>query len=465
MLLKYNSKTLKVLIFIFTICVTIFSNKSFSQTDSFFIATKNDSLFFSAEYNQIENRYKKFIDEIKGDYKKEFKEIYKEQFESIKYHFTEKKLFTNAKVQTYLKQLINEIVSNNAELQAAPINIFFTKTEIPNAAYAGNNTILFNTGLFHLLQNESQVAFVLCHELSHYYLKHGDTHIEKYITTINSKEFQKELKSIKNAEYKKREQLEKLALGLTFNTRKHSRYKESEADSMAIVFMSKTKFDNKESINLLAILDTLDKDNFEAEKCLRNNFDNSDYPFKKSWVEKEEGLLGGHANIKEDEKTTDSLKTHPDCKIRIETVKKLLRNYPQINTQKSFINTILFQQLQTQLQMENIAFYVEKKDASTALYYCLKANEKHPNNPYITTTIGSLFNEFYTAQKKHQLNRIAAMPSPDFSSSHNLVLQFIQNLNLEDYKVIAYNFLKSKEAGLSKYPEFVKALTESKKIR
>lgn len=462
MLLKHSPQTIKVLFFCFFLFAIVSSKKGFSQTDSFFVATKNDSLFFSAEYKQIEDRYKKIVDEIKGDYKKEFKEIYKEQFEGIKYQFTEKKLFTNAKIQEYLKQLVNEIVSNNSELQAAPISIFFSKTEIANAVYVGNNTILFNTGLFHLLQNESQVAFVLCHELSHYFLKHPDSHIEKYVTTVYSKEFQKELKSIKNAEYKKREQLEKLALGLTFNSRKHSRYKESEADSLAIIFMSKTRFDIRESINLLAILDTLDKDNFNAENCLRNNFNSSDYPFSKSWIEKEEGLLGGHANIKEDEKIKDSLKTHPDCKIRIEIVKKILEKCQQNNAQKSFVNPSLFKQLQTQLLLENIAFYIEKKYASTALYHCLKALEKHPNDSYIITTIGSLFNEFYVAQKKHQLNRIAIMPSPDFSTSYNLVLQFIQNLSLDDYKNVGANFLKKYQSKMGQYPAFSKTYHELK---
>jgi hypothetical protein len=437
--------------------------KGLSQKDTFFIPTKNDSLFFSAEYKQIEDRYKKNLDAISGDYKKELKEIYKERFENIKSNFTQKRLFTNSQVENYLKQLVNEIISNNAELQALPINIFFAKTEVPNAEYIGENTIIFHTGLFHRLQNESQVVFTLCHELSHFYLNHLNSHIEKYITTINSKEFQKELKSIKRAEYNQKAKLEKLALGLTFDSRKHSRYKESEADSMAIVLMSRTKFDNTEAVNLLGLLDTLDKEHFDAEKCLRNIFNSKEYPFKNSWVEKEEGLLGGHAKIKEDEKLADSLKTHPDCKSRIDIVKKLLEKYKQNTAQKSFINPTLFNALNEQLQLENIAYYMEKKSYSTAFYYCLRYLEKTPHNPFVITTIGNLFNEFYDAQKKHRLGSVTSMPNPDNDASFNSVLQFIQNLNLDDFKPICYNFLKSREAEYSKYPEFSKALNEAKK--
>ena len=56
--------------------------------------------------------------------------------------------------------------------------------------------------------------------------------MNNYVNTIYSDDFQKELKSIKKAEFNTKERVEKLALGLAFNTRRHSRYKESEADSM-----------------------------------------------------------------------------------------------------------------------------------------------------------------------------------------------------------------------------------------
>jgi len=252
-------------------------------------------------------------------------------------------------------------------------------------------------------------------------------------------------------------------LGLKFDTRKHSRYKESEADSMAIVFMSKTMFDAQEAINLLGILDTLDKDSFDAENCLKITFQSVEYPFKNNWLEKEEGLLGGHANIKEDEKLADSLKTHPDCKVRIEFVKKLLLQYTQNNAQKSFINPQYFNVLQNTLPLENLAYFYEKKYYSTAFYQCLKQLQQQPNSPYLVTTIGNLYNGFYDAQKQHHLNRVATLPYPGNSNSFNLTLQFIQNVNLEDYKNINVNFLKKYETKLSKFPAFSNTLAQAKK--
>ncbi len=454
-----NCKLLFLLIF------QIFAQQnSYSQSDTFFIQTKNDSLYFNKEYKEIEERYKENINSIKGEFSKEFKEIYKERFENIAENFTSKKLFTNQQAHDYLNSLLSEIIKNNEGLQQLKLNVFFTKTEIANATFVGENTIIFNTGLFHRLQNESQVAFVLCHELAHLFLKHSDQFIEKYVTTINSKDFQKELKSIKNAEYNKRAQLEKLALNLQFDNRKHSRYKENEADSLAIIFLTKTKFDNKESISLLNILDKLDDENFNAENSLISNFNSSNYPFQKSWLEKEEGLLGGHAKIKEDNQIADSLKTHPDCKKRIEIVQKLLYKYPQNNIGKSVINQSLFSLLKDRLPLENIAYYDEKKQYSTVFYYSLKHLENMQNNAFLITEIGKCFNEFYKAQKKHQLNKITTLPFPNNDESFNWVLQFIQNLSTDDYKFLSIEFLKKHEQNFDKYAAFKQILNESKSL-
>ncbi len=450
-----------LLLFYFQIFAIHFAN---SQSDSFFIPTQNDSLFFNKEFKEIEERYNTNISSIKGEFAKEFKEIYKERYDNIVQNFTSRKLYTNQQAQEYLNSLLSEIVKNNDELINLNLNIFFSKTENANATFVGENTIIFNTGLFHRLQNESQVAFVLCHELAHLYLKHSDQFIDKYVTTIYSKDFQKELNNIKNREYNKRTQLEKLALGLQFDNRKHSRYKENEADSLGLIFLTKTKFDNKESLSLLSILDNLDNENFDAEKSLKFNFNTINYPFQKSWLEKEEGLLSGHAQLKVDKTIADSLKTHPDCKKRIQNVQKLLEKYKQNYASKSIQNSTMFNVLKQKLPLENITFYEEKKQFSTVFFYTLKYLEILPNSNFLITRIGKCFNEFYNAQKIHQLNKIIMLPFPNNDESFNLVLQFIQNLNRDDYKYLSIEFLKKYEEQNSKYTNFNEILKESKSL-
>lgn len=50
-----------------------------------------------------------------------------------------------------------------------------------NAFAADNGVILVTTGLLAKIQNEAQLAFVLCHEFSHYYSQHALEKVEEQI--------------------------------------------------------------------------------------------------------------------------------------------------------------------------------------------------------------------------------------------------------------------------------------------
>src|SRR5690606_19405430 len=104
----------------------------------------------------------------------------------------------------------------------------------------GDGSIAINAGLFVYLDNEAELIFILCHEIAHYYLDHTNSSIKKYVETVNSDEVQKELKRLSKTQYRVNQQLEELTKAFTFNSRRHSRERETEADRMAFQFMKNT---------------------------------------------------------------------------------------------------------------------------------------------------------------------------------------------------------------------------------
>ncbi len=84
--------------------------------------------------------------------------------------------------------LVAEIVKANPLLQKQNFNCYFSRSGVPNAVYIGEGIILFNMGLFKRLDNESQAVFILCHEIAHFYLQHGENSIRRYVAAINSQE-------------------------------------------------------------------------------------------------------------------------------------------------------------------------------------------------------------------------------------------------------------------------------------
>src|SRR5580658_7750353 len=180
-----------------------------AQDKEFTPATENAGLLASL-LNQYQQRYNDEISQLPSGNKKDYVEIYGERWKDIQEKFDKQEIYTATEAQDYLDKLVSVIVKSNPELQHSSFHCYFSRSYIPNAAYIGEGIILINMGLFDRLTDESQAAFILCHEISHYYLGHQEKSIEKYVNTINSPEVQAQLRKIKGSEYHRREQLQSL---------------------------------------------------------------------------------------------------------------------------------------------------------------------------------------------------------------------------------------------------------------
>ncbi len=445
---SYILRTITIIAFI-TLSVT---NKAVSQP-IIFEPVKQDSVLLASLVSKFEKSYKQRTATFPSENKKDFEEIYKMRWENIKEKFDEREVYTSASAQKYLDAVVAEIVKSNPSLQGNDFSCFFSRSGVPNAVYIGEGVILFNMGLFHRLNNESQLAFVLCHEISHFVLKHSENHLNKYVYTINSDEVQKELRSIKRKQYNKREQLEKLVKGVTFDSRRHSRDHEGQADSMALVFLHNTRFDISEALTTLALLDSIDVTTFKMDSVLVNTFNTTTYPFKKKWLNKEEGLLGGHAVIKEDDKMEDSLKTHPECKTRIKTLEPTVKKL-RVSVAKNIIDKTKFNQLQNTFRYEIIEYAYEVNNYTRSLYYSLEMLKSRKGDPYLIAQVGKIMNACYLDQKEHKLGKHIDLPTPNYRPNYNLLLQFMQNLYLEDYASLSYHFLNQYHPALNYYAPF-----------
>ena len=178
------------------------------------------------------------------------------------------------------------------------------------------------------MENESQAAFILCHEIAHYLRNHGNLAIEQYITNLFSKETQKKLKSISRDRVDKSEKVLKLLRGMTYNSRRHSRFKESEADSLGFMLLANTKYSANEAWDALRILDSIDNISWPTIPY-KTLLDSPQFPFQNAWLAgapKSSLALQAEAQL-EEPADADSLKTHPDCQKRMALIKILLKRF------------------------------------------------------------------------------------------------------------------------------------------
>jgi Zn-dependent protease with chaperone function len=432
-----------------------------AQDKEFTPAAENAGLLASL-LNQYQQRYKDDISQLPSGNKKDYVEIYGERWKDIQEKFDKQEIYTAAEAQDYLDKLVSVIVKANPELQPSSFHCYFSRSYIPNAAYIGEGIILVNMGLFDRLSDESQAVFILCHEISHYYLGHQEKSIEKYVNTINSPEVQTQLRKIKGTEYHRREQLQSLVKGLAFDSRRHSRDHESQADSMAVELMRHTAFALTGATSTLALLDSVDKDDFDVESYLPKTFNAGDYPFRKKWLAREEGLLGGPAHLNKDSQDglADSLKTHPDCPLRVRLITPLVMG----GAGRAFvIDSVKFMQLRERCRYEIIEYAFASDEYTQSLWLALELLQQRPADAYAVAQVGRVLNGIYQAQKTHTLGKVVDLPGPYYAENYNSLLQFVQNLYLADIASISFYFLKAHYADYQQYGLFRKALEESAK--
>lgn len=422
----------------------------------------NDTLYLGNAMKTIRARYDTDYQSASGENKKYIREIYKERFEYIADILAHKGIITDPAAILYIQKLVDEIVRNNPELNKLQPRVYLYKAWWPNASSLGEGTILFNAGALYKLRNEAQLAFILCHELAHLYLDHSNKAIQHYVQTVYSDEFQKELKHIARQTYEKNRMLDELEKSFSFKSRKHSRDKEREADSMAVEFMKNTRFQLSEATEALALLDKLDEDKYNYDIPLQELFHHPSYPFKPSWIKQSTGFFGSDREPTEAERQkSDTLKTHPDCKKRVAWIQPLVDRYQKPNG-ALFIDEPAFTAWQRKLDFEIIAYQYDRNQVSLALYQTLQTLKVYPNDPWLLAMAGNCLHKMYQAQKNHELGRIVDLPSPYMDKKYKRFLEFIQNLSLNDLGQINYYFLEGKKEAALQQEDFVHALIRSK---
>jgi Zn-dependent protease with chaperone function len=374
--------------------------------------------------------------------KKDYELVYKPHFELIEKTINSKSCITAKEPHAYLQQLLQKIVEANPVLNKDELRVFFTRDWWPNAYSMGDGSIAINAGLVTQLQNEAELVFVLCHELAHYYKAHTLQSVDQYITLTNSEAFQKKLKELSKKEYGVNAEFEKLSRNLIFNSRHHSRTKETEADMQAFAFFKNTGYAATGIVSLLGLLDTIDKATFSPELNVQAIFQFENYPFKKRWIQEESAIFSQLNTPTEDNEATetDSLKTHPDCTLRIAALKDSVAAQP--SGKPFLINEIYFQQLKNELLLEMIEHTYEANKLSLNLYYNLRLLQQQKHTSLAAYFIVRDLNKLYEQQVIHQAGLLIDRENKFFTRDYNQLLRLLNRIRLNELAQLTHSFCK-----------------------
>lgn len=379
------------------------------------------------------------------------KQLYKGRFEYIVQTFNEDKLIVDSELNQYLTEILQKIQKANPELPQ-DVSVYVYRSSIPNAICFGEGTIAFSLSLLNRLENEDQVAFVLCHELAHHFKKHADLKV-KDLTKLNfDKKLSKQVKEIKATTYGQYTKLKDLMQGLELSLNHHSREKEFEADSIGLQLFLNTSYQSLAPLRTMEILDSADQSIYRTSLDIKKHFNLKGYPYRESWGE----------YVKSDtwfakKNEVDSLKTHPSCKKRWLALQRQLERANRLPAEYVTPKDEVFSFIKTTSEFEQVESEYHFKEYGKALFRAMMMLERFPDNAYLHGMIGKCLFKLHENQKNHTLGKVLELPDPRFTENYDRFLTFFHRLRLVELENLAYYYVINQDEKFFSDEEFLYA--------
>jgi Peptidase family M48 len=295
--------------------------------------------------------------------------------------------------------------------------------------------------------------------MGHNYLNHVVKGIKKRIEVYSNSDLSKNLAKLSKQEYNTRQKT--IVLLNTYLARylNNSREYELQADSIGLRFLRNSGYDQKSAYKQLMMLDTCDEFYFSKPVPFKKYFDFEDLKFDARWLINEENSdLGSNMSFE----IPDSLKTHPDAKLRAATLLPIIKSNSKIITvQKNEFNTVKKNALYSGLER-----YINENKYGLSLYNTIQLLDQNPNESYlILNTVRSLL-EISLFKQHHYYSYVVDMPDKYFPPAYNDLLNFLGNINDKTALTIAEHFLNSRKHLIDPNDPFlgyIEALTKLKK--
>ncbi len=345
----------------------------------------------------------------------------------------------------YYNNILQEILKANPYLNPN-IRLLIPGYYWPNAASFGEGTITLHLGMTVVCENESQLAFVIAHELAHQYKEHVNKAIWERAELFTSEEVRQLAKSAAKENYGSKSALLQKITDIQFDGSRHSRRFEDEADSMALVYLANTKYDLWEALRVMDILDQVDEDHFEQKGGLNleKAFHTNAYPFKPTWLRNNQtsSLMGLVGESETEKELKDSLKTHPDCSIRKASMERQLRakgiHFKEKNTEAQQG----FEKQKYMASAEVIAALYADSMYAMAIYQSLIMLERYPTDLFPHLVIGLSLAELQTHFSKRIAGKVMPRAHPKYKASYNQLILFLEELSKAEMANLSYAYLR-----------------------
>lgn len=264
---------------------------------------------------------------------------------------------SNDEITIYLNKIADEILKSNPTLRK-DLHIFTLKSSVVNAYSFDKGYVFVDIGLISQVETEAQLAYILCHEISHYTKKH---HINGYLHD----------KKIDNRNYNGQDREERL-----IEKCQYSKEHESEADIEGFKLFEKTNYNFKQAEKAFDVLQYAHLP-FELVEFKKTFFESEYFKLPPYYFLKEVSSIRNNSN--ED----DSKHTHPNTAKRKLAIAELIANRSNTGKVNEIVSKQEFEYVRDLSRMEICRLYLKNRDYQSALYAAYILSNKYPNNEYV----------------------------------------------------------------------------------
>lgn len=370
--------------------------------------------------------------------KSEFLEIISERKKNFISDIKKGKFIYHDVFSPLISTILAQVKQANPQYNFEDIKILLALDDDINAYNFGEGIIVINLPLLLAVNNEMELSYIICHEISHQKLDHVFVSIQDVLKKSNSKEMLEKTNQIKKIKYNRNATIKEEIKKFAYSSSRFSRAKEHEADSLGFILYRKAYPKHiLQSIHSLQSLKTIDK---EKDSLTRQDyfkiFENSKVNFEESWLNSEDFSTYNYQK-KSKFWDIDSLRTHPDIDIRVEYLKE---KFNITDTQIQEFNNAKYLSLTKENKYDNIFVLYHIKEYGKSLYQTMILLKNEKENPLLKKMMYDNLMKISEYKSNYKLNQCLETESPNFTESYNTFLGFIRNLRKTNFEQIVKNY-------------------------
>ena len=378
---------------------------------------------------------------------------YAERLERLQLQFEAGIFLEASPLQDYVQQVFDRIVAANTINCTYPLRIQIESSGTVNALNYGNGIISIHLGLLQRLEREDQLAFVLAHELAHAHLDHFEAALALRLREHTDQTLQQQIKAIRRQTYNRYAQATALSRQFHYEYRASRREYELAADALGVTYLTQAGYDAAAAAEVLAILDGADRPIDSSRLDLTAIFHHAEFPFKARWLYSDDVELMAADYQQEREFDRDSMRTHPDIPLRLNTL--------GASPTGRAPDTVFQLGVQRTAALELVYALYHHGQYAQSLYRALLLLRHYPDSGYLHGMVGLNLGGIHLLRTERRY--VDQVPLASMASTPNFqqLLRMLENLRLQELAQLTHYYLLPKEARFASDETFLLALIEA----